>query len=489
MSDSLMSKAAGSLFWSAIERNCERGIQFIVSIVLARILAPEQFGIIAMLTVFIALARTVVDSGFAAALIQKKDVTHVDECSIFYFNIFFGVLMAGFLWLAAPWLAAFYEVPLLTPVTRVMSLKLISSSFGIVHVTLLNRQLDFKTQVKARMISVVGSGAVGVIMANYGYGVWSLVGQQLSASVLNSIALWIVCSWRPSLIFSVRALRSMFGFGSKLLVSSLIDTVFRNIYMLVIGKLFLPAQLGYFGRAQSLQRLPAVNIFYPFKRVMFPMFSQISDDKRRLKEVMQKTLVTLAMINFPLMIGLALVAKPLVLVVLTEKWLACVPYLQLLCISSLLYPLHLVNVNVLKAKGRSDLFLRLEVIKKVLTVVAILVTYRWGILALIGGQIVQSVCACYINTYYSAKLLDYPFREQSLNVLPYFFTALLMGSGIHALRFIGIDNHLSLLLVQVGAGLLLYPALCYLLRLSAFTYAIDTARPYANRFFKRFAAA
>ena len=230
MSDSLMSKAAGSLFWSAIERNCERGIQFIVSIVLARILAPEQFGIIAMLTVFIALARTVVDSGFAAALIQKKDVTHVDECSIFYFNIFFGVLMAGFLWLAAPWLAAFYEVPLLTPVTRVMSLKLISSSFGIVHVTLLNRQLDFKTQVKARMISVVGSGAVGVIMANYGYGVWSLVGQQLSASVLNSIALWIVCSWRPSLIFSVRALRSMFGFGSKLLVSSLIDTVFRNIY-------------------------------------------------------------------------------------------------------------------------------------------------------------------------------------------------------------------------------------------------------------------
>lgn len=484
MSQDLKAKAVVSLFWSTVERSAERGIQFVVSVVLARMLAPEQFGVMVMLTVFITLARTLVDSGFASALIQKKDVTYVDECSVFYLNIFLAAVMAGLLWTAAPWIASFYGISLLVPVTRVLSLKLITSSFGIIHVTLLKRRLDFKTMVKARTVSVMTSGAVGITMARLGFGVWSLVGQQLTASVMNSLALWVWCPWRPSRLFSLSSLKRMFGYGSRLLASGLINTVFQNLCPLVIGKLFMPAQLAYFMRAVSLQKLPETNIFGPLRQVMFPVLARIHDDKERLKAVTHRILVSAALVNFPLMIGLALVAGPLVRVLLGERWGPCVPYLQWMCVSGLLFPLHLVNVNVLKARGRSDLFLRLELVKKTLTLGVILVTYRWGIQAMIAGQVAQSAIAYYINTYYTGKLLDYPFREQFRSVVPYLLTSGLMGCGVYAVQFMRWDTSMALLLAQVSAGCLLYLVLCCLFRLSAFTQAIETAGPYIKGAFR-----
>jgi len=292
---------------------------------LARMLFPEQFGLIAMLTIFIALARSFVTSGFGSALIQKKEITHEDKCSVFYFNIVLSVVLAGLLCLAAPWIAAFYGAPLLTPLTRVLSIQLIIGSFGIIHRLLLSKRLDFKTILKVRLITTFISGAVGISMAFNGFGVWSLVGQQLTSSAVNTLFLWVFFSWRPSLTFSVAALRGMFGFGSKLFFSGIIDTFFKHIYLIVIGKIFSPAQLGYFGRARGIQQLPVSNLSFPVKRVTFPVFSTIQDDKERLKKVVHKAITTLVLINFPIMIGLAVVAKPLVIVLLTEKWAPCIP--------------------------------------------------------------------------------------------------------------------------------------------------------------------
>lgn len=481
MSSSLKSQAVKALFWSFLERGGEQGIHFVVSIILARMLFPEQFGLIAMLTIFIALARSLVDSGFGAALIQKKEITQEDKCSVFYFNIVLGFAMAGLLCLAAPWIAAFYGVPHLTPLTRVLSIKMITSSFGIIHGTLLCKQLDFKTQLKVRLISTVISGAVGISMAYNGFGVWSLVAQQLTSSVVHTLFLWMLCSWRPSLTFSVVALRGMFGFGSKLLVSGIIATFFKHIYLIVIGKIFSPAQLGYFGRANGIQQLPINNLSIPIKRVTFPLFSTIQDDKERLKNIVRKAMTTLVLIHFPIMIGLAIVAEPLVIVLLTEKWAPCIPYLRLLCVVGLMYPLHLINVNALKAQGRSDLFLRLEIVKKILIVIAIAITYRWGIKALIYGQIAQSLIAYYLNTYYTGKILRYSFWEQVADVIPYLGAAVIMGAGVYVIRLVPIESRLMLLVCQVVTGALLYTTLCYGFRLGAFTEILSTAKPYFKR--------
>jgi O-antigen/teichoic acid export membrane protein len=469
------------LFWSFLDRGGEQGVRFVVAIVLARKLIPEQFGLIAMLMVFIALARTFIDSGFGSALIQKKEITHEDECSVFYFNIALSIGLAGLLCLVAPWIAAFYNAPLLTPLTRVLSIKLVTGSFGIVHMTLLSKRLDFKTRLKVRLISTLSSGVVGITMAYSGYGVWSLAGQQLTSSLMSTLFLWVLCSWRPSLIFSLRALRGMFDFGSKLLVSGLIDTFFKHIYVIIIGKIFTPMELGYFGRAKGFQQLPLTNLTIPVKSVAFPIFSTIQDDKERLKRGAREAITGLVLLNFPIMIGLAVVAKPLINVLLTAKWVPCVPYLQLLCVVGLMYPLHLINVNVLTAQGRSDLFLRLEIVKKILIVIAIAITFRWGVTGLIWGQIVQSLIAYYLNTHYTGKLLKYPFWEQVVDVLPYLGTAVLMGAAVYAVRLAPIENQLALLIGQVATGVVVYTTLCNWFRLAAFKNAVSIAKPFLKK--------
>ena len=360
MGDNLKEKAVTALFWSLLERFSQQGIQFVISILLARLLMPKEFGLIAMLTIFIAIAESFINSGFGQALIQKKNATHIDECSIFYFNIVVGVLAAGLLCLVAPWIATFYNQPLLVSLTYALSLNLIINSFGMAQTTLLTKHLDFKAQLKVSMIATFISGTIGIAMAFNGFGVWSLVAQSLSSNFFRTSLLWFFNTWRPSLSFSFASLRSMFVFGSRLLASGLLDTIFNNIYLVVIGKLFSPVTLGFYSRAKGLQQLPVSNISGIVSRVTFPVFSSVQSDKPRLKRGVHKALTILGMINFPTMIGLAIVAKPLTLVLLTVKWLPCVPYLQMLCMVGMLYPLQVINLDVLKAQGRSDIFLKLE---------------------------------------------------------------------------------------------------------------------------------
>ena len=473
MSNGLKSKTLHALFWSFLERFGQQGIQFVITIILARLLLPEEFGLIAMLAIFIAIAQSFIDSGFGSALIQKKNATHVDECSIFYFNIFVGFLAAGLLCLAAPWIAGFYNQPLLVPLTCALSLNLIINAFGLMQTTLLTKHIDFKTQLKISVIATVISGTIGVAMALNGFGVWSLVAQSLGNNLFRTALLWFFNTWRPSLVFSFRSLRTMFAFGSRLLASGLLDTVFANIYLVVIGKLFSPMALGFYSQGKRIQELPVANISGIVSRVTFPVFSSVQGDKPRLKRGVRKALALLVMINFPMMVGLAIVAKPLVLVLLTEKWIPCVPYLQLLCVVGMLYPVHLINLNVLKAQGRSDLFLRLEILKKILIVIAIAVTYRWGIIAMIYGQIATSCLAYFLNAYYTGKMLDYPITEQIQDLIPSLALAGIMGVGVYALKYTPIVNQLTLLSTQIMTGVVLYALFCYIFRTSSFMEVIE----------------
>ena len=464
----LKKQAIRGILWSFLEAVGQRGIQFIVGIILARLLLPEEFGLIGMITIFIAISQTFLDSGFGAALIQKAEISNKDTSSVFYFNIIIGIIAALTLCFVSPWVASFYDQPLLTPLLRVMSTILIINSFGLVQIVLLRKEVNFKTYTKAVLIASGLSGLIGVGMAWSGYGVWSLAFQQISAALILVILLWKFNPWRPTKEFSFSSLRQMFNFGSKLFASGLLNTIFENIYLIIIGKIFSPADLGYFTRAKNLQQLPSRTISGIVARVAFPVFSKIQDDTERIKRGMKKALTVLVFINFPLMVGLAITAKPVVIVLLTEKWLPCVKYLQLLCMVGMLFPLHLINLNVLQAMGKSDLFLRLEIIKKVLTTISICITWRWGISAMIIGQIITSLFSYYLNAYYNRRLVNYSIWEQIHDLAPYLFNAIIMGCTCQLINLLPFTNSIFLLLLQVTAGIFVYILLCHKIKLAAY---------------------
>ena len=468
MVDSLKSKTTSALFWSFCETVGTRGVQFVVGVILARLLMPAQFGLIGMLTIFIAVAQIFIDSGFGAALIQRTEITEADICSVFYFNIFLSCLAAGCIYLVSPLVADFYTQPVLTTLLRVMSLVIVINAFGLVPTVLLRRELDFKIQTRASLIAVFFSGVVGIYMAYTGFGVWSLVAQQIANATLHVFLLWVFSQWRPSLVFSCQSLKEMFGFASRLLSLGLLNTIFDNIYLIVIGRVFSPTSLGYFVRADNLQKLPSTVLASIVTRITFPIFSKIKADLPRVKKGMKKALLALVFINFPMMIGLAVVAKPLVLIMLTDKWLPCVPYLQVLCLIGIMFPLHLINLNVLQALGRSDLLLKIEIIKKILIVINIMITWRWGILAMIWGQVLISLFSYYLNAYYNKVLLNYSIWEQLGDVLPYFVISVLMGGAVYALGFVSFYSSLLMLICQIIVGGLIYLLLCRVCQLHSY---------------------
>jgi O-antigen/teichoic acid export membrane protein len=415
-----------------------------------------------------AVAHTFVSSGFGAALIQKRDATLTDTWSIFYFNIVVALAVAGLLCLVAPYIAAFYHQPILTPLTRALSLTIVINAFGLIQGTTLTKEINFKTQTKVSLIAGALSGIIGVTLAAKGFGVWSLVVQQISGSFLCTILLWLMTPWRPVLTFSLNSLREMFSFGSRVLASGMLNHIFENLYSLVIGKLFSPTDLGYFTRSYTLADTPAQTVGGVVGRVTFPVFSTIQDDPVRLKRGMKRALAILALVNFPMMIGLAVVARPLVLVLLTEKWAPSIPYLQLLCLAWLLFPMNMINLSILTASGRSDLFLRLEIIKKVLIIVNIAVTWRWGISAMICGIIIMSLISYYLNSYYTGDLIGYPIREQLRDSSSYAIMAVLMGMAVLGAGLLPFSSNWSMLSVQIAVGVVIYVGLCRLFRLATF---------------------
>jgi O-antigen/teichoic acid export membrane protein len=485
LKDSLKIKTVRGLFWSFFELIGQQIIKFGIAVILARLLEPSEFGLIAMLAIFIDLAQLFTFGGFGQALIQKQNASYLDECSIFYFNLTIGCVAAGVLWLSAPWLALFYHKSILADLSRVLAFNVIINSFGFIQVVLLSKEVDFKTQTKVSLVAAVTSGTIGIVMAFNGFGVWSLVYQSLSNNVIRTGLLWIFHHWRPSLIFSFSSLRSLFTFGSKLLLTGLLDTIYQNIYYLVIGKFYSPTILGFYSRAAAIQQLPVDNISQSVSRVTYPVFSSMQDDKLRLKNGTRKALKTMAMLVFPLMIGMAVVSEPLVVVLFTDKWLPCVPYLKYLCAAGILFPLNMINLNVLKAQGRSDLFFGLEVVKKAMAIISIVITFRWVISAMIIGHIVTSILSFILNSHYTGKLLDYPFFEQFRDLLPVTILSCLMGVLVYAITFISIPGQLLLLIIQIIAGVLVYLLFCHYFQLSAFKDIMRIAKPSLIKYFQR----
>jgi teichuronic acid exporter len=465
---SLKQKTISGLFWSFSDNMVSYILNFIIGIILARILVPSEFGIIGMITVFIAVSQSLIDSGFGQALIRKKDASDTDYSTVFYFNLVVGVCLYLILFLSAGPISRFYSEPILIPIIKVFGINIIINSFSVIQRTILIKKVNFKLQTKITFLSSLISGSIGIAMAYKGFGVWSLVWRNIINNSLQSLFLWIFNRWFPSRVFSINSFREMFAFGSKVLVTGLIDTLYKNIYLVVIGKFFTSGDLGYYTRADQFSKLPSQNITHSVQKVSYPVLATLQDDKEKLKAGYKKLITNTMYITFILMLGMAAVAKPMILTLVGEKWLPSVIYLQLLCFSGMLYPLQSLNLNMLNVQGRSDLFLNLEIVKKLLSVPVIVIGIFAGLKVMIIGMVMFSFIAYYINSYYSGKLINYSVKEQFMDILPSFITALLVAVIIYIPSVIFTIKPLLLFTGQLISGLILFILFSWLFKLESY---------------------
>ncbi|MDP4289961.1 MAG: lipopolysaccharide biosynthesis protein [Bacteroidota bacterium] len=441
---SLRQKAAKGIYWSFIDQFSSQGISFLLGVILARILSPSDYGLIAMLEIFTAVANSFINSGFGTALVQKIDRSETDFSTVFFFNMGASLFFYFLLFFSSPLIASFYKSPQLELITKIVALNFVINALTIVPRTILTINVDFKTQTKISIISVIVSGIVGITMAYTGFGVWALVTQGLVAASTQAVLFIYFIRWKPTLIFSNISFKTLFGFGSKLLASGLLDTVYTNIYSLVIGKKFLAADLGFYARAKQLQSLPAQNITNILQRVTFPIFCSIQNEENRMIDAYRRLIRMAAFIVFPLMFLLVLVAKPLILILLTEKWLPAVGLFQILCFAGMWYPIHAINLNILEAMGRSDLFLKLEIWKKAIGVSVLIITIPIGLKALVWGQVFTSCIGLYLNTYYTGKYYNYGIASQLKDIYMFLLISLVLcGTFLFASTFI-VSNVLKL---------------------------------------------
>lgn len=427
-------------------------------IVMARLLTPKDYGLVGMVAIFIAVAQSLVDSGFSQALIRKQNRTETDNSTVFYFNIVVGILLYLVLFVIAPWVADFYDSPELTALMRVICLSVVFNSFVVVQRALLTVNIDFKTQAKASLTAAVVSGVIGIGMAYSGFSYWSIVAQQLVNLGLNTLLLWIFTRWRPRWIYSWGSFRELFTFGSKLMFSGLLDVVYRNMYLLVIGKVFTASSLGYYTRANQFAEFPSSNLTGIMQRVTYPVLCQIQDDDERLAQIYRRFLRLSAFLIFPLLVGLSAVAEPFVLLLLKEQWLFAATLLQIICFAMMWYPIHAINLNLLQVKGRSDLFLRLEIIKKAIAVLILCVTIPMGLIAMCVGQILSSLIALIINTNYTGKLIQVGFLRQMRDLLPTLLLSLSMWGVVYGITSC-LSGTIPQLIVGIVAGMVYYIAL------------------------------
>lgn len=481
---SLKDKTVKGASWSFIDSIAGQGITFLVGLVLARLLTPEEYGLIGIITIFVAVFNSIVDSGFSNALIRKKDAKDIDYNTVFISNLVVSVVLFGVLFLCAPDISRFFNQPQLIPLLRVMGSIVIINAFAIIQRTIFVKNVDFKTQTKVSLISSITSGVVGIGMAVSGCGVWSLVGQQISRQFLNTAFLWFYSQWYPKLQFSFQSFKELFSFGWKLLVSGLIDTVWREIYQVIIGKCYTPATLGQYTRAQQFASICSSNLTTVVQRVSYPVLSSVQDDKVRLKNGYKRIIKVTMLLTFTLMFSLAAVAKPMILALIGEQWLPCVPFLQIICLQMMLYPLHSLNLNMLQVQGRSDLFLKLEIIKKIIAVGPLLLGVFVNIYWMLGGSVVSGIIAYYLNAYYSGPLLNYSIKEQVKDILPSFGVAVSMVVPVFAMSFIHM-NPFILLPLQIVVGAVITIGVCEATKLPEYIELKGIAMPIINKVIKR----
>ncbi|MFR8314575.1 lipopolysaccharide biosynthesis protein [Eubacterium ventriosum] len=464
-----------NFIWRFAERCGAQGVSFIVSIVLARLLEPSVYGTIALVTVFTTILQVFVDSGLGTALIQKKDADDLDFSSVFYFNFTVCLVLYFGMFVSAPYIAKFYGDETLVPVIKVISLTLVISGVKNIQQAYVSRNMLFKRFFFSTIGGTIASAFVGIFMAYIGMGVWALVAQQLSNATIDTIILWVTVKWKPKRMFSWKRLKELLSYGWKLLVSALLETVYNNLRNLVIGKLYSSADLAYYNQGDKFPKLIVININTSIDSVLLPTMASAQDDSARVKNMTRRAIKTSTYIMAPLMIGLAFCANTIVELVLTEKWLPCVPFLQIFCITYMFYPVHTANLNAIKAMGKSDIFLKLEIIKKIVGMALLLSTMWFGVMAMAYSLLVSCVLNQIINSWPNKKLLNYGYLEQLKDILPGILLALFMGICVYFVSFLPISIYL-ILVIQVVLGATIYIGISAILKLDAFEYLWNTVK-------------
>lgn len=478
--DNTKSKALSGLMWSFLERFGAQSLTLIVSIVLARLIDPKVFGLISIVTVLMAILNVFVDSGLGNALIQKKDADSTDFSSVFYFNMAMCTALYVLLFFAAPLIARFFELPELTAVIRVMGIALIFSGINNVQRAYVARQLKYKRFFFATLGGTLGAAVVSIWMAYNGYGVWALVGQSLVTTIANSVILWFTVKWRPTRVFSFERFKSLFSFGWKLLASSLIDTIYNNLRQIIIGKMYSAESLAFYNRGYMIPNALVGSINSAIDSVLFPVMSTAQDNAETVKAMTRRSIRTTSYLIWPIMLGIAACSEPLVSVVLTDKWLPCVPFVIIFCICYAFQPVETANLNAIKALGRSDIFLKINVLKKSIGFAVLVATMWFGPLVMALSNLFFVIVNLIINIYPNRRLLNYSYRQQLADIAPAVLLSVAMFGIVFSVQFFGLANWITLL-IQVPLGMAIYIVGSKLFRVESFEYIINTAKALLKR--------
>lgn len=474
--ESLKKRTVTGFIWRFAERCGAQGVNFIVNLVLARILMPETYGTIAIVTVVISILQVFIDSGTGNSLIQKRDSDNLDFSTVFYFNFLVCIIVYICVYISAPYIANFYNTDSLTLIIRVLSITLIISGVKNIQQAYVSKNMLFRRFFFSTLCGIIVSAIIGIVLAYNGAGVWALVAQQLSNTLIDTIILWITVKWRPQLIFSFERLKILFGFGWKLLASNLIDTVYNNVRQLIIGRVYQPASLAFYNRGKQIPNLFITNINSSLDSVLLPAISKVQDDKRSVKSMTRRSIRISSYIIWPIMVGIAVCAEPIILLLLTEKWVQCVPYLQVFCFSYAFWPIHTANLNAIKAVGKSDIFLKLEIIKKIIGVFSIIISINSGVFAIAVAYAATSPISAIINAYPNRKLLGYTYFEQVKDMIPSMVLSLIMGLCVYPIKYLPLTGNVIILVIQIIVGALIYILVSYFTRMEPFIYIINNVR-------------
>ncbi len=460
---SVKQQVARGVVWTAIERFSTQGIQFVLTIVIARLLLPSDYGLVAMLGIFMAVAQSLTDSGFSTALIQRKNRTEADYSTVFYFNIAVSCIIYLLLFFTAPLIAGFYNQPILVRIVRVFGLGLIINSFSVVQIARLSVELNFKLQTKASLISVLIGGSIGVWMAYSGYGVWTLVYQSLISSACSVIALWLVAHWKPAFLFSPQSFFSMFSYGSKVMLSGLLHTIYKHIYSLVVGKAYDASALGFFNRAYTLGQFPNDNFSYIVQKVLFPIQCRYQDDEKQFNHLYIQNIRFSCFVIFPVMVGMAVLADSLIMTLLTEKWRSAVPFLQIVCMAQMWDPIMRANALMLNSKGRSDYQLKAEVLKKIIAFALLFASVPFGIYAVCYSLVLYAFIDMGIIIWFSRKVTNVGYLAHFKSILPFLLLTAAMGIIVWLVSLL-VEGALCQLFLGTITGVLSYVALAHLFK-------------------------
>ncbi len=475
------SKTVSSNFmWRFFERIGAQGVTFVVAIILARLLEPEVYGTIALVTVFTHILQVFVDSGFGTALIQKKDADDIDFSTVFYFNVAMCTVLYALLFFCAPFIADFYKSPDLVPVIRVLGLTLIISGLKDVQRAYVSRNMLFKRFFWSTLGGTIGAAILGITIAYMGGGIWALVAQHLFNLVVDTTILWITVKWRPKLVFSFSRLKSLFSFGWRMLMSTLADTVYNNLRQLIIGKMYTGKELAFFNKGKHYPNLIITNINTSLDSVLLPTLAKEQDNIDRVCSMTRRAIKVSCYLIMPMMVGLGVCGESLVRLMLTEKWLPCVFYMRIFCITYAFYPIHTANLNAIKAMGRSDIFLKLEIIKKAIGLAVLLSTMWFGVEAMAYSLLFTTVINQIINSWPNKKLLGYSYIDQIKDLLPNIILSVIMGVIVYTITFIGL-NDIVTLLIQVPLGVAIYVLGSKLMRIDSFDYMLGTLKGFISK--------